>query len=210
MPDPDEWMALNHHDYSSNSPNSEPEVDAAGPQVNTGLQYGMYHVYLFMQGCFQRLRHLMATDHSMQGRGNLLRILRNYERNGITTGEADHMTFMHRSISEMKSVVLERGGSILAIQDEGQGRIYQDFADNSVWSPKWKSLQLDAVPDAGQPGSPESKAMWMIRSLTRRIVMSCLERRPAMFRYMAIWLCERPFEKFFEHVPDLMSTGLEL
>ena len=69
--DPDEWMALNHHNYSSSSQDSEPEVetDAAGPRVETPLQFGMYHVYLFMQGCFQRLRHLMATDHSMQGRG---------------------------------------------------------------------------------------------------------------------------------------------
>ena len=69
--DPDEWMALNHHDYSSSSRESEPEVetDAAGPRVETPLQFGMYHVYLFMQGCFQRLRHLMATDHSMQRRG---------------------------------------------------------------------------------------------------------------------------------------------
>ena len=132
--DPDERMALNHHDYSSSSQDTEPEVetDAAGPRVETPLQFGMYHVYLFMQGCFQRLRHLMATDHSMQGRGwailhNLLRILRNYERHGITSGEADHMTIMHRSINEMESVLLSRGGSVLAIQDEGQGRVYQDF-----------------------------------------------------------------------------------
>ena len=136
--DPDEWMALNHHNYSSSSQDSETEVetDAAGPRVDTPLQFGMYHVYLFMQGCFQRLRHLMATDHSMQGRGyailpNLLRILRNYERHGITSGEADHMTVMHRSINEMESVLLSRGGSVLAIQDEGQGRMYQDFSGST-------------------------------------------------------------------------------
>ncbi len=128
--DPEEWMALNHHNYSSSSRDS-------GPRVETPLQFGMYHVYLFMQGCFQRLRHLTATDHSMQGRGwailyNLLRILRNYERHGITTGEADHMTLMHRSINEMESVLLERGGSILATQDEGQGRVYQGFADRLI------------------------------------------------------------------------------
>ncbi len=44
------------------------EIDAPSPQVDTPLQY-VCHVYLFMQGCFQRLRHVMATDHSMQGRG---------------------------------------------------------------------------------------------------------------------------------------------
>ena len=142
LSDPDEWIALNHHNYSSSSQDSEPEVetDAAGPRVDTPLQFGMYHVYLFMQGCFQRLRHLMVTDHSMQGRGyailyNLLRILRNYERHGITSGEADHMTMMHCSINEMESVLLSRGGSVLAIQDEGQGRIYQNFSDNLVLEP---------------------------------------------------------------------------
>ena len=169
--DPDEWMALNHHNYSSSSQDSEPEVenDAAGPRVDTPLQFGMYHVYLFMQGCFQRLRHLMATDHSMQGRGyailhNLLRILRNYERHGITSGEADHMTVMHRSINEMESVLLSRGGSVLAIQDEGQGRMYQDSADNLVLEPDVEEPSAEeiaekgirvAIPDADQPGSPE-------------------------------------------------------
>ena len=154
--DPDEWMALNHHNYSSSSQDSEPEVetDAAGPRVDTPLQFGMYHVYLFMQGCFQRLRHLMATDHSMQGRGyailhNLLRILRNYERHGITSGEADHMTVMHRSINEMESVLLSRGGSVLAIQDEGQGRLYQDFSDNLVLEPDVEEPSAEEIAERG-------------------------------------------------------------
>ena len=62
--DPDEWMALNHHDYSSSSQDIEPEVetDAAGPRVETPLQFGMYHVYLFMQGCFQRHRPFYARS----------------------------------------------------------------------------------------------------------------------------------------------------
>ena len=203
--DPDEWMALHHRNSSSSSQDSEPEVetDGGGPRVDTPLQFGMYHVYLFMQGCFQRLRHLMATDHSMQGRGyaildNLLRILRNDERHGITSGEADHMTVMHRSINEMESVLLSRGGSVLAIQDEGQGRIYQDFSDNLVLEPDVEEpsaeeiaesrirVWQEAIPDADQPGSPESMAKWMIHRLTRRIVMSCVERRPAMCRYMAM------------------------
>ena len=205
LSDPDEWIALNHHNYSSSSQDSEPEVetDAAGPRVDTPLQFGMYHVYLFMQGCFQRLRHLMVTDHSMQGRGyailyNLLRILRNYERHGITSGEADHMTMMHCSINEMESVLLSRGGSVLAIQDEGQGRIYQNFSDNLVLEPDVEEpsaeeiaergirVWQEAIPDADQPGSPESMAKWMIHRLTRRIVMSCVERRLAMCRYMAM------------------------
>ena len=55
--DPDEWMALNHRNYSSSSQDTEPEAetDAAGPRVETPLQFGMYHVYLFMQGCFKGL-----------------------------------------------------------------------------------------------------------------------------------------------------------
>ena len=181
---------------------NQDRIQALGLRVK-GIKYGMYHVYLFMQGCFQRLRHVMATDHSMQGRGyailyNVLRILRDYERNGITTGEADQMNLMHRSISEMESVLLERGGSILAIQDEGQGRMYQNFADNLSLEPDMEEpsaeevaernirLWQDAIPDASQPGSPESMAMWMIRRLTRRIVMCCVERSPAMCTYMAI------------------------
>ena len=145
----------------------------------------------------------MATDHSMQGRGwailhNLLRILRNYERHGITSGEADHMTMMHRSINEMESVLLVRGGSVLAIQDEGQGRVYQDFADNLILGPGVEGPSAQkiaergirvwdgAIPDADQPGCPESMAKWMIHRLTRRIVVSCVERRPAMCRYMAM------------------------
>ena len=64
----------------------------------------------------------MATDRSMQGRGwailrNLLRILRNYERHGITSGEADHMTIMHRSINEMESVLLSRGDNLVLEPD---------------------------------------------------------------------------------------------
>ena len=177
--DPDGWMALNRRDGSSSSPNSGPEVDSAGLEVNTRLQYGLYHVHHFMHGCLQQVRHLMARDHSMQGRGyavpyNLLRILRNYERNGISTGEVDHMTLMHRSISEMESVLLERGGSVLAIQDEGQGRIYQDFADNLSLEPEMEEpsaeevaergirVWQDAKPDAERLGSPESMAMRMI------------------------------------------------
>ena len=139
----------------------------------------------------------------MQGRGyailyNLLRLLRNYEGNGTTTGEAVHMTLMHRSISEMESVLLERGGGILAIQDEGAKDVCtRTLLTTSVRNLIWKSLQQevaetsirlwqDAIPDADQPGSPESTAMWMSRRLTRRIVMSCVERRPAMCRYMTM------------------------
>ena len=36
----------------SDASDDDPEVDEAGPQVNTPLQYGMFHVYLFMQGNF--------------------------------------------------------------------------------------------------------------------------------------------------------------
>ena len=109
----------------------------------------------------------------------LLRILRNYERHGITSGEADHVTMMHRSINEMESVLLERGGSVLAIQDEGQGRVYQDFSDNLSLEPGVEELSAEeiaergirvwqeAIPDADQPGSPESMAKWMIHRLTR-------------------------------------------
>ena len=199
---PEEWMAIHHHDYSSGSQSSEPEVetDAVGPMVDTPVQFGMYHVYLFMQGCFQRLRHLMATDHAMQGRGwiilyNLLRILRSYERHGITENKTDHMRLLHRSISEMESVILSRGGSVLAIQDEGQGRLYQNFSDNlslepDVEEPSAEEIEEKGIrvwqgpiPAADQPGSPESM---VIRRLTRRIVMSCVERKPAMCRYMAM------------------------
>ena len=37
--DPDQWMALNHHDYSSSSQDIEPEVetDAAGPRVESAI-----------------------------------------------------------------------------------------------------------------------------------------------------------------------------
>ena len=106
--DPEHWMQLHHHERMSNSSDEEPEVDEAGPQVNTPLQYGMFHVHLFMQGNFQRLRHLMQTDHSMQGRGYailtwLLRILKSYETNGITPGQVDlHMTLLRRSINDME------------------------------------------------------------------------------------------------------------
>ena len=197
------WLLIIVITRSSRESEPEVETDAAGPRVETPLQFGMYHVYLFMQGCFQRLRHLMATDHSMQGRGwailhNLLRILGNYARHGITSGEADRMTIMHRSINEMESVLLSRGGSVLAIQDEGQGRVYQDFAGNLVLEPDVEEpsaeeiaergvrVWREAIPDADQPGSPESMAKWMIHRLTRRIVVSCVERRPAMCRYMAM------------------------
>ena len=206
--DPEEWMALNHHDYSSSSrcsQDTEPEVetDAAGPRVETPLQYGMYHVYLFMQGCFQRLRHLMQTDHAMQGRGyailyNLLRVLRNYERHGITSREADHMTLMNRSLTEMEGVMRARGGSVLALQDEGQARLYQEFSDNLALEPDMEEPSAEEISERGirvwdgdlppsdQPGSPECMAKWLIRRLTRRIVVSCVERRPAMCRYMAM------------------------
>ena len=84
----------------------DPEVDEAGPQVATPLQYGMFHVYLFMQGNFHLLRHVMMTDHSMQGRGYavltcLLKVLKSYETNGSTAGQVSQMTILHRSISEM-------------------------------------------------------------------------------------------------------------
>lgn len=51
----------------------------------------------------------------MQGRGyafplNLLRVPSNYEQNGITRGEADHMKLMHRSIGEMERILVQRGG----------------------------------------------------------------------------------------------------
>ena len=208
--DPEEWMALNHHDYSSSShrsQESEPEVetDAAGPLVETPLQYGIYRVYLFMQGCFQRLRHLMQTDHAMRGRGyailyNLLRILRHYERHGITSREADHMTLMHRSISEMEGMMRFRGGAVLALQDEGQARLYQDFSDNLALEPDMQEPTAEEIAERGirvwdgdipesdqpGPGSPESIAKWMIRRLTRRIVFCCVERRPAMCRYLAM------------------------
>lgn len=86
----------------------------------------------------------------------------------------------------------------MAIQDEGQGRIYQDFADNFQLEPEGEEPSAEEIeehgirmwqeelPDAGVEGSPESMAMWMIRRLTRRIVLSCVERRPAMCRYMAM------------------------
>ena len=129
---------------------------------------------------------------------HLLRIVRNYERHGITSGEADHMTIMHRSINETESVLLSRGGSVLAIQEEGQGRVYQDFDDNLVLEPDIEEpsaeeiaergirVWQEALPGADQPGSLESMGKWMIHRLTRRIVVSCAERRPAMCRYMAM------------------------
>ena len=171
--------------------------------VETPLQHGMYHVYLFMQGCFQRLRHLMQTDHAMRGRGyailyNLLRILRHYERHGIASREADHMTLMQRSISEMEGMMRFRGGVIPALQDEGQARLYQDFSDNLALEPDMEEPSAEDMAESGiqiwdgdipasdQPGSPESIAKWMIRRLTRRIVVCCVDRRPAMCRYMAM------------------------
>ena len=195
--DPEEWMVLNHHDYSISSQEAEPEVevDAAGPRVGTPLQYGMFPAASACDGNRPFYARPWICSAILY---NLLRILRNYERNGITTGEADHMTLMHRSIGEMESVLLERGGSILAIQDEGQERIYQNFADNLSLEPDMEEpsaeeiagrgmrLWQDAIPDADQPGPRESMAMWMIRRLTRRIVMSCVGGRPAMCRYMAM------------------------
>ena len=93
--DPDYWMAVNHHDDMSSSSCPDPEVDEseACPQVATPLQYGMFHVYLFMQRNFLRLRHLIqckAVD--LQLIACLLKVLRNYKRNGITTREVEHMT----------------------------------------------------------------------------------------------------------------------
>ena len=152
----------------------------------------------------------------MEGRGfailyNLLRILRNYERNGITTGEADHMTLMHRSISERGSVLLERGGSILAKDafTRDDLSLEPDMEEPSAEEVAERDIRLwqNALPDPDQPGSPESMAMRMIRRLTRRIVMSCAERRPAMCRYMAM---REMFVMYFERVPDLTTTGLEL
>ena len=203
--DPDYWMQLNHHEGMSDASNDEPEVevDEAGPQVNTPLQYGMFHVYLFMQGNFQRLRHLMQTDHAMQGRGYtvltwLLKNLKDYETNGITPGRVHHMQLLHCTINEMEQVVLERGGSRLAIQDVGQGQIYQNFSDNLQLEPEGeepteeeiaeKGIRLwqEELPEPETEGSPESMATWMIKRLTRRIVLGCVEGRPAMCRYMAM------------------------
>lgn len=42
------------------------------------------------------------------------------------------------------------------------------------------------LPDAEVEGSPESVAMWIVRRLTRRLVMSRVEGKPAMCRYMAM------------------------
>ena len=53
-------MQLNHHDDMSDSENDGPEVDEAGPQASTPLQYGMFHVYLFMQGNFHADRSCYA------------------------------------------------------------------------------------------------------------------------------------------------------
>ena len=171
--DPEYWMQLNHHDDMSDSENDGPEVDEAGPQASTPLQYGMFHVYLFMQGNFQRLRHLMQTDHAMQGHGYtiltwLLKVLKDYETNAITSGRVRHMTLLHGSISEMEQVVLERGGSTIAIQDIGQGQIYQSFSDNLQLEPEGEEptpqeieeqgirLWREEIPEPETDGSPES------------------------------------------------------
>ena len=177
------------------------KVDEAGPQANTPLQYGMFHVYLFMQGKFQRHRHLMQTDHAMQGRGYailacLLRVLKSIETNGITPGQVDHMTLLHRSINDMEQVA--HGGSTIAFQDENQGQIYQDFADNLQIEPEGEEPLAEEIAEEGirlwreelaDPeieGSPESMAKWMIKRLTRRIVLGCVEGTPAMCRHMAM------------------------
>jgi len=199
--DPDYWMELHHAEMSDAS--NDPEVDEAGPQVNTPLQYGMFHMYLFMQGNFQRLRHLMQTDHAMQGRGYavltcMLKVLKSHELNGITAAQSEYMALLHRSINDMERVVLERGGSASAIQDGGQGQIYQDFADNLQLEPEGEEPTAEEVAEQGirlwqgelpEPetrGSPESVAKWMIKRLTRRIVLGCVEGRPAMCRHMAM------------------------
>ena len=59
------------------------------------------------------------------------------------------MTAMHRSINEMESVLLSRGGSVLAIQDEGQGRIYQDFSDNLVLEPDVEEPSAEEIAERG-------------------------------------------------------------
>ena len=76
--------------------------------------------------------------------------------------------------------------------------MYQDFADNLVLEPDVEEPSAEeiaergirvwdgAIQDADQPGSPESMAKWRIHRLTRRIVVSCVERRPAMCRFMAM------------------------
>ena len=194
--DPEYWMQLNHHSDMSDSENDGPEVDETGPQSDTPLQYGMFHVYLFMQGNFQRLRHLMQTDHAMKGRGYtiltwLLKVSKDYGTNG-------QMSLLHGSINEMERVVLERAGSTIAIQDNGQGQIYQDFSDNLQLEPEGEEPSAEEIieqgirlwdgelPDPETDGSPESMVKWMIKRLTRRIVLGCVEGRPAMCRYMAM------------------------
>ena len=135
-------------------------------------------MYLFMQGNFQRLRHLMQTDHAMQGRGYavltcMLKVLKSHELNGITAAQSEHMMLLHRSINDMERVVLERGGSTIAIQDSGQGQIYQDFSDNLQLEPEGEEptaeevaeqgirLWQDELPEPETSGSPESMAKWM-------------------------------------------------
>ena len=125
--DPEYWMSLHHHESMSSSSNDEPEVDEAGPVVNNPLQYGMFHVYLFMQGNFRRLRHLMQTDHAMQGRGYtiltwLLKLLKDYETNGITAQRVHHMQLLHGSISEMEQVVLQLVAVLLPFRTLAKGR----------------------------------------------------------------------------------------
>ena len=92
----------------------------------------------------------------------------------------------------------ERGGSTIAIQDVGQGQIYQSFADNLQLEPEGEEpteeeiqeqgirLWREEIPEPETDGSPESMAKWMIKRLTRRIVLGCVEGRPAMCRQMAM------------------------